>query len=435
MNFYDIKNPNHKVSLKDAVLKSISGDSGLYMPEQIPVLPDMFFHNLPGMSLQQIGFEVSEAMLGDDISAPDLKQIVADALTFEIPLKQLAENLYVLELFHGPTLAFKDVGARFMAGLFQYFLRNENREVVILVATSGDTGSAVANAFYNIKGVKVVILYPSGKVSGLQEKQLTTMGGNIAALEVEGNFDDCQRMVKQAFADKQLNHSLNLTSANSINFARLFPQSFFYFNAIALLGKVNRPVAISVPSGNFGNLTSGLIAKKMGLRVDRFIAATNRNHVVPDYLQSGIYLPGKTHHTITNAMDVGDPSNFPRMAEIYQKQHSGMAADMNGYWFTDAQTRLAMTQLQENYNYQSDPHGAVAYAGLKESGLLNDHVGIFLETAHPAKFPDEVANSTQKQVIMPESLTGIMKLEKKAVKIKNNYDSLLVELKRLGADD
>jgi threonine synthase len=431
MNYYDIKNPTHKVSLKEAVLKSISSDSGLYMPERIPVLPGSFFAHLKDLSLQEIAFDVSKAMLGEDIPDEALKQIVNKAISFPIPLKQLDENIYVLELFHGPTFAFKDVGARFMAGLFQYFLQNENREVVILVATSGDTGSAVANAFYNIKGVKVVILYPSGKVSELQEKQLTTMGGNITALEVDGNFDDCQYLVKQAFADPELNQQLNLTSANSINFARLFPQSFFYFNAIAQLSKADKPVTISVPSGNFGNLTSGLIAKKMGLPIHKFIAATNRNHAVPDYLQSGNYQPQQTYHTITNAMDVGNPSNFPRMLEIYQKKHLAMAADVKGYWFTDDQTRSAMAELQAKYAYQSDPHGAIAYAGLKESGLLKDNTGIFLETAHPAKFPDEVEKSTHVKVEMPEALNEVIKLQKKAIKMGNSYDYLLKELMQI----
>ena len=431
MNYYDIKNPSQKVSLKEAVLRSISAESGLYMPERIPALPASFFANLSNLNLQKIAFEVSNAMMGEDIPKDAIKQIVNKALSFPIPLKQLDENLFVLELFHGPTLAFKDVGARFMAGLFQYFLRNENREVVILVATSGDTGSAVANAFYNIKGVKVVILYPSGKVSELQEKQLTTMGGNITAFEVDGNFDDCQRMVKQAFADTDLNSKLNLTSANSINFARLFPQSFFYFNAVAQLGKVDKPVVISVPSGNFGNLTSGLIARKMGLPIHQFIAATNRNHVVPDYLQSGEYQPQQTYHTITNAMDVGNPSNFPRMLEIYQKQQLSMATDIKGYWFTDDQTRAAMADLQAKYGFQSDPHGAVAYAGLKESGFLKDDIGIFIETAHPAKFPGEVQKSTHVKVQIPEKLAEIMTLDKKAVKIPNVYDDLLTRLQKM----
>lgn len=431
MQYYDIKNPDQKVSLKEAVLKSISSDSGLYMPERIPQLSDFFLANLPDLNLQEIAYEVSKAMLGDDIEHNQLKRIVNEALTFPIPIKQLDQNLFVLELFHGPTLAFKDIGARFMAGLFQYFLEDDHKEVIILVATSGDTGSAVANAFYNKKGVRVVILYPSGKVSGLQEKQLTTMGGNITALEVKGNFDDCQRMVKQAFADPYLNRILNLTSANSINFARLFPQSFFYFNALAQIGRTQKPVIISVPSGNFGNLTSGLIAKKMGLPVQQFIAATNSNHSVPDYLKSGNYTPGETSHTITNAMDVGNPSNFPRLIELYQKQHLQVAADIKGFWFTDQQTRTAMTEIQEKYGYQCDPHGAVAYAGLKESALSKNSIGIFLETAHPAKFPQEVEKSTKKQVKIPEALSEIMLLEKKSVKIPNTYPELLRHLKAM----
>ncbi len=431
MNYYDIKNPTHQVSLKEAVLKSISSDSGLYMPERIPVMPELFFANLHDMNLQEIAFEVSKAMLGDDIPDKALIKIVNEALSFPIPLKQLDDNLFVLELFHGPTLAFKDVGARFMAGLFQYFLQDDQRDVVILVATSGDTGSAVANAFFNKKGVKVVILYPSGKVSGLQEKQLTTMGGNITALEVDGNFDDCQRLVKLAFADKELNRHINLTSANSINFARLFPQSFFYFHALSQLSKAHKPVTISIPSGNFGNLTSGLIAKKMGLPVQQFIAATNSNHVVPDYLKSGEYLPQQTIHTITNAMDVGNPSNFPRLLEIYRKQHKAVAADIQGYWFNDDKTREAMAEIQNKYNYQCDPHGAVAYAGLRASGLTNQQTGIFLETAHPAKFPDEVEKSTNQKVMVPAELMEILNLEKKSVKLPNSYDSLLKELQQM----
>jgi threonine synthase len=424
MKYYDIKNPTHKVSLKDAVLKSISNESGLYMPERIPVLPASFFARLPDLNLQDIALEVSNAMLGDDIPYGTLKQIVKEAISFPIPLKQLDENLFVLELFHGPTMAFKDLGARFMAGLFQYFLHDDKREVVILVATSGDTGSAVANAFYNRKDIKVVILYPSAKVSDLQEKQLTTMGGNITALEVNGNFDDCQHMVKQAFADKELNNQLNLTSANSINFARLFPQSFYYFNAFAQLKKAYKPMVFSVPSGNLGNLTAGLIAKKMGLPVLQFIAATNHNHVVPDYIKNGEYNPHPTYHTITNAMDVGNPSNFPRVLEIYQKQHQAVAADIKGFWFTDDQTRTAMAEIQNKYGYQADPHGAIAYAGLKESGLLKNSAGIFLETAHAAKFAEEVEKSTSVSVPIPDALKEILLLEKISIKLPNNYESL-----------
>lgn len=429
MKYYNINNPNETVPLKDAVLKSISSESGLYMPETIPVLPKDFFEKLPGLSLQEIGFEVSKAMMGDDIPHAALKKIVNEALSFPIPLKKLEENLFVLELFHGPTLAFKDVGARFMAGLFEYFLQNENREVTILVATSGDTGSAVANAFYNKKGIKVVILYPSGKVSELQEKQLTTMSGNISALEVDGNFDDCQKMVKQAFADVELNKQVNLTSANSINFARLFPQSFYYFHAVAQLGKSHKPVVLSVPSGNFGNLTAGLIAKKTGLPVHKFIASTNSNRVVPDYLLNGQFKPQQTHYTISNAMDVGNPSNFPRMLEIYQKQHSLISGDIKGYSFNDEQNRAAMTEIQNKCNYQADPHGAIAYSGLKEFGITKDHVSIFLETAHPAKFPDEVERSTNKKVEIPIGLKEVLTLKKKAIKISGNYSDLAKLLK------
>jgi threonine synthase len=429
MKYYDIKNPDNKVSLKEAVLKSISGESGLYMPEYIPVLPVSFFQNLPNLNLQEIAFEVSNAMMGIDIPEKSLRQIISEAISFEILLKQLDENLYVLELFHGPTLAFKDVGARFMAGLFQYFLQDDERDVIVLVATSGDTGSAVANAFYERKGVKVVILYPSGKVSELQEKQLTTMGGNISAFEVDGNFDDCQSLVKQAFADNELNQWLNLTSANSINFARLFPQSFFYFTAFSQLGKINKPVAISVPSGNFGNLTSGLIAKKMGLPVYKFIASTNSNHVVPDYLRRGEFVPQPTLHTISNAMDVGNPSNFPRMLEIYQKQYQALASDVMGFWYTDEQTRMAMAEIKNKFNYQCDPHGAVAYAGLKESGLMKGNIGIFMETAHPAKFPFEVEKSTNQKVQLPSALNEILRLDKKAIKLANNYPDFKKQLK------
>ncbi|MFZ4546217.1 MAG: threonine synthase [Bacteroidales bacterium] len=431
MKFYDINNPTNKVSLEEAVIKSLSGTSGLYMPEGIPVLPDSFFKSLPDLSLQEIALQVSSTMFGNEISNHDVRQIIDEALSFPIPLKQLDEKLYVLELFHGPTLAFKDVGARFMAGLFQYFLRNQSREVVILVATSGDTGSAVANAFYNKKGVKVVILYPSGKVSQLQEKQLTTMGGNISALEVEGDFDDCQRLVKLAFADKEINEKLNLTSANSINFARLFPQSFFYFHAVAQLCKNSKPAVISVPSGNLGNLTAGLISKKMGLSVHQFIAATNLNKVVPEYLMNGEFKPQQTCHTISNAMDVGNPSNFPRLLEIYQKQHSVIASHIKGYSFDDEQTRTAMKELHEMYSYQADPHGAIGYLGLKEYGLSKDNIGIFLETAHPAKFPIEVEKATKIPVQIPDALGGLVNLRSQSVRISKSYCDLYTQLEKL----
>jgi threonine synthase len=421
MNYFNVNNPPEKVSLKSAVLQSISSQSGLYMPEHIPVMPEKFFEDLPGLSLREIAFEVSKAMMGEDIPHSELKRITGEALDFDIPLKKIADDLYVLELFHGPTLAFKDVGARFMAGLFNYFLQNDDREVTILVATSGDTGSAVANAFFNRPGVRVVILYPSGKVSDLQEKQLTTMGGNITALEIEGNFDDCQRLVKQAFADVELNGALNLTSANSINFARLFPQSFYYFHAFAQLGKDQKPLVISIPSGNFGNLTAALIAKKMGLPIHQLIAATNTNHVVPDYLSTGQYIPRQTLYTISNAMDVGNPSNFPRMLSLFNNRHDELTQEIKGYWFTDEQTRLSLAEIYERYDYQADPHGAIAYAGLREYGPGNAQSGIFLETAHPAKFPVEVERSTGKKVDIPDELNNLRDLEKKSIQLPADY--------------
>jgi threonine synthase len=430
MNYFNINNPSEKVSLKEAVLKSIVQISGLYLPENIPVLPSSFFDNLAGLDLKEIGFHVSKAMFGSEIPDDALEHIVDQSLTFEIPLKRLDNDLYVLELFHGPTLAFKDVGARYMAGLFEYLLQNENREITILVATSGDTGSAVANAFFGRKGIKVVILYPSGRVSKIQEQQLTTMGGNITALEVEGNFDDCQRLVKQAFTDAELNKRINLTSANSINFARLFPQSFYYFYAISQFKMKGMDVVISVPSGNFGNLTAGIIAKKMGLPVHSFIAATNINHAVPDYLISGRYIPQPTQHTISNAMDVGNPSNFPRILKLCNNRHQVVTSLLHGYWFTDTQTYKAMNDLQDKYSYQADPHGAIAYLGLIKYQEKNDYPGIFLETAHPAKFSVDVEMAGRKKIKIPDTLKNLMTLEKMSVRIPNNYNemkSLLME--------
>jgi len=422
MNFYNINNPTEKVSLKEAVLKSVTRVSDLYMPEYIPILSSEFFNRLNCTSLQKIAFNVSKAMFGQDIPDIALENIINKALNFEIPLRQLDKNLYVLELFHGPTLAFKDVGARFMAGLFGFFLQNENREITILVATSGDTGSAVANAFFNCNRVKVVLLFPSGRVSHIQEKQLTTMGGNITALEVDGDFDDCQHLVKLAFSDVELNKRLNLTSANSINFARLFPQSFYYFYSLGQLPAIKKPLVVSVPSGNFGNLTAGIIAKKMGLHVHNFIASTNINRVIPEYLQNGHFEPHATLHTITNAMDVGNPSNFPRILELYNNRHNEICDDIKGFWFTDDQTRASMRELYELYGYMADPHGAVAYLGLKKFIETNNYTGIFLETAHPAKFPDEVREATGCKVQIPYGLDNLSDLGKMSVEMPNDFD-------------
>jgi threonine synthase len=421
MNYYNINNRSEKASLREAVLKSVSRVTDLYMPETIPVMPPEFFSRLNKMSLQEIAFEVSKVMLGQDIPDRVLESILKEALNFEIPLIQLDENLYVLELFHGPTLAFKDVGARFMASLFEYLLNTEKHEITVLVATSGDTGSAVANAFFNKEGTKVVILYPAGKVSAVQEKQLSTMGGNITAYKVDGTFDDCQRLVKLAFADPELNKRLNLTSANSINFARLFPQSFYYFYALAQLKDMKKTVVISVPSGNFGSLTAGLIAKKMGLMVHNFIASTNSNHAFVDYLESGQFIPHSSRLTITNAMDVGNPSNFPRILDLYNNQFQIIKGIIKGYWFTDSETRRAMKELQHNYKYQADPHGAVAYLGLKEYKRNSVCTGIFLGTAHAAKFSEEVEKSTGQKVEIPESLKILDALEIRSVRLPNDF--------------
>ena len=421
MKYYNIQNKKLRVSLKSAVLKSIKSESGLYLPEFLPNITYSFFEKLHNMNIKEIAFHLSKAMFYGDIPNVALEKIVNESFTFPIPLKQLSENMFALELFHGPTLSFKDVGARYMAKIFEYFQKNEKRETTILVATSGDTGSAVANAFYNIEGIRVVILYPSGKVSKLQELQLTSMSSNIKALEVDGNFDDCQQLVKKAFADKELNDKVNLTSANSINFARLFPQSFYYFYALAQLGKIQKPISISVPSGNFGNLTAGIIAKKMGLPIQYFVAATNSNHAIPDFLISGNYKPLKTRYTISNAMDVGNPSNFPRLLELYKDRYQKIVTDIKGHWCTDSQTRIAMKELYHKYNYMADPHGAIAYSGIKRFND-NNNIGIFLETAHPAKFPEEIEKTINKKVEIPDSLKNLFNLKKVSNRIPNNYE-------------
>jgi len=403
MLYYNINRPSHRVPLIEAVMKSASEDGALYMPEKIPVLDASFFEHLTEMTLKEIAFSVTEAVFGEDIPARELRNIIDIALNFDIPLVKLRSDLYVLELFHGPTYAFKDVGARFLAGMLCYFAANINTEIKVLVATSGDTGGAVANAFADKKNIKVVILYPSGRVSSIQEQQLTKAGENILALEIEGDFDDCQRLVKQAFADKDLNEEIVLTSANSINFARLFPQSIYYFHAFAQLKRLGQSVTFSVPSGNFGNLTAGLIAKRMGLPAAKFIASTNINRSVPLYLESGKFVPHPSYQTISNAMDVGNPSNFRRILDLYGNDIEKIRADISGFWFTDEQTRQAMKELYKTYSYVADPHTVVAYLGLKEYMKNNSCTGIFLATAHPGKFPEEVEKTLDKQVTLPVS--------------------------------
>ncbi len=427
MKFYNLNSPTKFVTLKEAVLTGIQGTDGLYMPESIPPMSQNFFDMLPDMSLQQIAYEVTQAMLGDDLSNEAIKQITENAVNFPIPLVQLDEKIYALELFHGPTLAFKDVGARFMAGLFEQLSQQDDKQIHILVATSGDTGGAVANAFHNKKNIRVTILYPSGKVSPLQELQLTTLGGNVHALEVDGTFDDCQAMVKQAFADASIQNQINLASANSINFARFFPQSFYYFYAYGQLQKLHpgSEVVISVPSGNFGNLTGGLVAKRMGLPVHHYIAANNANNVVKDYLRSGTYTARPSVQTISNAMDVGNPSNFSRMLALYQNNWEDMKADISGYSYSDDETKKAIAAVLENNNYLCDPHGAVGYLALEEylDGKPNTK-GIFLETAHPCKFSEVVEDVIDMKVAIPEALQAMQGMPQYKQSIAAEYSQL-----------
>jgi len=389
------------VPLLEAVMRSVSGESGLYMPEKIPHMGDSFFRNIRGMSLRETAFRIIESLFGEDVASDVLEKIVDEALNFEIPLVSPGKELHVLELFHGPTYAFKDVGARFLAGMLGHFASNLRREITVLVATSGDTGGAVANAFSGREGIKVVILYPSGRVSRIQEQQLLRAGSNIMAIELEGDFDDCQRLVKKAFADRELNEKLVLTSANSINFARLFPQSVYYFYAWAQIEEKDKPVCFSVPSGNFGNLTAGLIAKKMGLPVSGFVASTNINRSVPLYLETGNFLPHPSFKTISNAMDVGNPGNFRRILHLYGNDLNRIREDISGFWFTDESTREGMKELYEKYSYIADPHAAVAYLGLKRQMEKVQCNGIFLATAHPGKFPEEVMKATGLNVALP----------------------------------
>lgn len=388
MLYHSTHSPNHRVNLKEAILRSLPPDNGLYMPESLPVLGGGFWQSWRRLSFAEIGLAVADAFFGEDVPAPTLHDIIAATLTFDAPVVSLAPDDHILELFHGPTLAFKDFGARFMARLMAWLTRGEDHELTVLVATSGDTGGAVASAFHEVPGTRVIILYPKGMVSGLQEKQLTALGGNITALEIHGSFDDCQALVKSAFLDRDLTAKLNLTSANSINLARLVPQSFYYIHAARQLPDDAAPVFV-VPSGNFGNLTAGLLARRLGLPVARFVAATNRNDVVPEYLRGGGYHPRPSVATISNAMDVGAPSNFVRMQALFDHSWPAMRAVITGMAFSDDQTRRAMRDVRQRTGYTLDPHGAVAW--LAASDWRKQHPGattITLETAHPAKFLD-----------------------------------------------
>lgn len=426
MEYYSTNGNTPKVTLKEAVVKGLAADRGLFMPERIPSLPTAFFNNIGNLSLQEISFAVANTLFGEDIEPDILKDIVYETLNFDIPLVHVAGNRYSLELFHGPTLAFKDVGARFMARLLGYFNQKESNDMVnVLVATSGDTGSAVANGFLGVDGVRVFVLYPKGKVSKIQEAQFTTLGSNIIAIEVNGTFDDCQALVKNAFMDGELNEKMQLTSANSINVARFLPQMFYYFYAYAQLAKAGKDlnnIVVSVPSGNFGNITAGLIGKAMGLPVKRFIAANNRNDIFYNYLQTGRYEPKPSVQTIANAMDVGDPSNFVRILDLYNHSYEAIAKDISGYTYTDEQIGETLATTYRNEGYLLDPHGAVGYRSLLE-GLKPEETGIFLETAHPAKFKGTVEEIIGERIEIPEKLEAFMKGEKQTVKMNSGFTS------------
>ena len=418
MQLYSTKNKSTLFSLKTAVMKGLPDDNGLFMPSEIPVLPEAFFQNLEQYSFSAIAYEVCKALVGEVIADKKLKQIAEHAVNFPAPVVTLDEQTHILELFHGPSLAFKDFGARFMAQLMGHFNEGEDAALTILVATSGDTGGAVAAGFYKTPGIRVVILYPSGKVSHLQEKQLTTLGHNITALEVDGTFDDCQALVKQAFLDKDLTSRQRLSSANSINIARLIPQSFYYIEAYKQLKNKQRPVVFSIPSGNFGNLTAGLLASKMGLPVHQFIAATNANDVVPEYLATGEYKPRPSTRTLSNAMDVGSPSNFARMLDIYSSTWNIMKQDITGYAYTDAETCVGVKEVFDKYQYVIDPHGAVGYLAFKEYQKQNPNTqGVILETAHPAKFIDTVEETIGQEVDIPERLAILADKKKEAIQM------------------
>ena len=423
MKYYSTNHQAPEASLHEAVVKGLASDRGLYMPERIKQLPKEFFEHIDKLSFQDIALTVADAFFGEDVEAADLKRIVYDTLAFDCPLAQVDDNIYSLELFHGPTSAFKDVGARFMARLLQYFIRQEGKEEVnVLVATSGDTGSAVANGFLGVEGIHVYVLYPKGKVSKIQESQFTTLGQNITAIEVDGVFDDCQRLVKSAFMDADLNRHMKLTSANSINVARFLPQAFYYFNAYArlkALGKAQEMV-VCVPSGNFGNITAGIFGREMGLPVKRFIAANNANDIFYQYLQTGQYNPRPSQQTIANAMDVGDPSNFARIYELFGGDHDRIAALVSGATYSDDQIKEAMKECHDRTGYILDPHGACGYRALRE-GLHEGETGVFLETAHPAKFKDTVEAAISAEVEIPERLARFIKGKKQSVGMSSDF--------------
>lgn len=423
MKYYSTNGQASFATLQDAVVKGLASDKGLYMPEMIKLLPQAFYDHIEDLSFQEIAYRVADAFFGEDVPSETLKQIVYDTLSFDVPVVKVKDNIYSLELFHGPTLAFKDVGARFMARLLGYFIRKEGKEQVnVLVATSGDTGSAVANGFLGVEGIHVYVLYPKGKVSPIQECQFTTLGQNITALEIDGVFDDCQALVKNAFVDAQLKQHMKLTSANSINVARFLPQSFYYFYAYAQLKKQGKAddLVVCVPSGNFGNICSALFGKKMGLPVKRFIAANNANDIFFKYLKTGKYEPKPSVQTIANAMDVGDPSNFARIYDLYGKDHAAICADISGATYSDEQIADTIREVQAETGYICDPHGACGYRALKE-GLKEGEVGLFLETAHPAKFKSTMDKILGADIEIPAKLQAFMKGTKQSIPLSKEF--------------
>ncbi|HEY8690994.1 MAG TPA: threonine synthase [Chitinophagaceae bacterium] len=412
------------VNFKEATIKGQAPDKGLYFPESIPQVSEIFINNIDKLSKEEIAYTVIQPYIGDVIPKNELERIVAETINFEFPLVKVEENIFSLELFHGPTLAFKDVGARFMSRCLGYFVKDQNKKITVLVATSGDTGGAVANGFYDVEGVDVVILYPSGKVSSVQELQLTTLEKNITALEVDGTFDDCQALVKKAFTDDEINKKLFLTSANSINVARWLPQQFYYFFAYQQWKDKDHFPVISVPSGNFGNICAGILAHRSGLPVQHFIAACNANDIVPSYMQTEKYTTKKSVATISNAMDVGDPSNFIRILEIFNREFISLKKVLTSYSISDEETRSVLKDVFLNKNYLLDPHGAVGYVALKKYLQIHpDLQGIFLETAHPVKFYDVVEPIIEQAVPMPSAIKDLLKEKKKSIKMNVDYAS------------
>lgn len=424
MKYYSLNHNAPKVSFQEAVIQGLASDKGLYFPESITPLPQSFFDNIENLSHEEIAFEAIQQFVGDEIPADTLKQIIAETLCFDFPVVPVEKGIYSLELFHGPTMAFKDVGARFMSRCLGYFNKDKkDNKNTVLVATSGDTGGAVASGFLGVQGVDVVILYPSGKVSDIQERQLTTLGQNIKALEVDGVFDDCQDMVKKAFLDETLAHK-NLTSANSINIARWLPQMFYFFFAYKALKSQNKEIVFSCPSGNFGNICAGIMAKKLGLPVQHFVASTNVNDTVPRFLVNGVYDPKPSIATISNAMDVGNPSNFIRIQELYNNDLEQFQKDFSSYTYNDEETKEAMKRIYNTDGYIAEPHGAVGYLGLKkELERFPDSIGVFLETAHPIKFLDIVETVLNVQLAIPTQIESVLNKEKVSTKIKT-YEEL-----------